>query len=195
MLLILVNFPRRALSMKLDVNAWHCSFISSSCASAFWQLNICSCLFRSPIDMCAVIIHECHVGYAFRTVWNNTESHWGLCCLAPVIMPIRIKLREGGVVSEVFLLLAIIQGDGREVCRMVYKYSSSAQLVIHIPQFNWWFMHNILYKTWLSCGQFFNMKVVSIMLYMDNPISGSPFQVPFARLYILEIHSCLPLEN
>ena len=34
-LLTLVNSPRRALSMKLDVNGWHCSFIRSSCASAF----------------------------------------------------------------------------------------------------------------------------------------------------------------
>ena len=39
----------------------------------FWQFNICSCLFKSPRDMSAVIIYECHIGYAFRTALNNTD--------------------------------------------------------------------------------------------------------------------------
>ena len=34
-LLIVVNSPRKAWNMKLDANHWHCSFISSLCASAF----------------------------------------------------------------------------------------------------------------------------------------------------------------
>ena len=79
-LLMLVNSPRWALSMKLDVNGWCCSFISSSCAGAFWWLNMCSCSITLPKDIWTVIIHEHHVGYAFRPGWNSMDSHLGLSC-------------------------------------------------------------------------------------------------------------------
>ena len=71
-----------------------------------------------------------------------------------------------------------MQGDGRKVHRMVYKFSCSAKLTIYIPQLDWWFMHNILDITGLgiSSGLIFNMEVVPVTLYMDNPISGSQFQ-------------------
>ena len=156
----------------------------------------CSCLFRLPINIWSVIIHECHVGYAFRTHSNNTDSHWGLSCFAPVSIPIRNRLREGGIASEaasryVFVVLSIVQGDGRKVCRMVYEFSCSAKLSINIPQPDLWFMYNILGITrlGLSCGLIFDRKVMSIMLYTDNPISGSPFQFPFARLFIFKVNS------
>ena len=57
--------------------------------------------------------------------------------------------------------------------------------------------NNILEITWLglSCNLIFNMKVVSIMLCIDNPISGSPFQVPFARLFIFEVNSVCDLKD
>ena len=49
-----------------------------------------------------MIIHACLIRYAFKTSLNNTDSHWGLSCFALVVMPMRIKLREG-VVSVVFI--------------------------------------------------------------------------------------------
>ena len=48
-----------AAEHEVDVNGWHCTFISNLCVSIFSMLNMCSYLFSSPIDMCAVIIHEC----------------------------------------------------------------------------------------------------------------------------------------
>ena len=93
-------------------------------------------------------------------------------------------------------VLSIVQGDGRKFCGMVYEFSCSAKLGIYIPQLDWWFMYNILDITrlGLSCGLIFNMKVVSVMLYMDNLISTSPFQIPFAWLFIFKV-LCLPLES
>ena len=91
-------------------------------------------------------------------------------------MYIRMKLKEGAYVSEVF--------------------SCSAQLVIPVPQLDWWFMYSILYITrlGLSFDLIFDMKVVFVTLYMENPISGSPFHVKIARLYIFKISSVFHLE-
>ena len=104
-------------------------------------------------------------------------------------------MREGGDVSEV-LFSVIMQDDGREVCRMVYNFSCSAKVGIHIPQLDCWFMHSILYITrmGLSCGLIFNMQVVSIMLYADNAISCSQFQIPLVRLFISKINSVSHLK-
>ena len=39
------------------------------------------------------------------------------------------------------------------------------------------------------------MEEMSIMLYTDNPVSGSPSQIPFARLFILKVNSYLWLDS
>ena len=35
----------------------------------------------------------------------------------------------------------------------------------------------------------FHMQVVSVMFNRNNPVSGSPFKIPFSWLFILKIHS------
>ena len=57
-------------------------------------------------------------------------------------------------------------------------------------------MYNILDITWsgLSYGLTFYMKVVSFALYTDNLISCSPFQIPFARLFIFKVNSVSDLK-
>ena len=69
-----------------------------------------------------------------------------------------------------------MQWDSKEIHRMVNKFSHSAKLGIHMPQFYQWFMHNILYTARLgpSWGLIFDVEVMSIMLYMDSLISSSP---------------------
>ena len=120
-----------------------------------------------------------------RTGSNNTDSHWGLSCFTLVIILIRNRLRVSGVVSEaavfffffLFFLASILKGNGRKVCRKIYEFSCSAKWGIHIPQLNWWFMHDILEITnsGLSCCLIFNMKVMSINI--------SIWTIPYLTLY------------
>ena len=65
---ILENSPRRVLNTKLHTNGCCHNFMGSSCTNAFWQLNIHSSLFRSPIDMCDMIISEWQLGMSSRLV-------------------------------------------------------------------------------------------------------------------------------
>ena len=55
---------------------------------------------------------------------------------------------------------------------------SIVQLEVHV----WHLLH---YRI-RSCGLVFNVKVVSTALCMDNPVSSSPFQIPFSRLLVLK---------
>ena len=184
----------------LDANSWCCSFISSLCASTFWQLNMFSCLFRLPIDICTVIIHECHVRYAFRTGWNNTDSQWDLSCVALVIIPIRNRLREGGVVSEAavfFFSLSFMYGDHVKVCRMVYEGSFSAKLSVQIPKLDLWFMYNILVITrlGLSCGLIFIMKVVVCHTLYEQSYIQHSISNPICQVVYFYSRLFLPLER
>ena len=43
-----------------------------------------------------------------------------------------------------------------------------------------------------SCSLVLYVKVVSVMLYADNPVPSSPLQVPFARLLFLK-NTLLPI--
>ena len=43
--------------------------VLSTCLLKYFQWHS-----RCPSDMCAVIIHEWHVGYAFQTGWKRTDS-------------------------------------------------------------------------------------------------------------------------
>ena len=40
----------------------------------------------------------------------------------------------------------------------------------------------------------FNMEVMSIALYMENPISGSPLQIQFTRSFIFKVNSVSDLK-
>ena len=39
------------------------------------------------------------------------------------------------------------------------------------------------------------MEVMSIMLNMDSSLSGSPFQIPFSRLFVFEVDSVANLKT
>ena len=73
---------------------------------------------------------------------------------------------------------------------MVDKCSDSAKLGVYVQEFHWQFKYYILYAagSYFSCGLVFNMQKVSIMLILDNSVSRSPLEVPFARLFVLEIY-------
>ena len=79
---------------------------------------------------------------------------------------------------------------------MVYELSCSAKQGISISCINWRLMYNILpiTRSCLSCGLIFNMNIMSIMLYMDNPISSSPFQISFSRWLVFEMYSVSNFE-
>ena len=80
---------------------------------------------------------------------------------------------------------------------MINIFACSAKLSIYVPKFYRWFQDHIFHVAGadLACGLVFDMKEVSVMLNADNPISWLPFQVPFARLCILEVHSVTNFEG
>ena len=82
---------------------------------------------------------------------------------------------------------------GRQICGVVDKFSSSAKFGVYIPEFNRWFQYYILHITgsYFSSSLVFNVKEVFVTLNLDNPISRSPFEVPFARLLFFEIYSVI----
>ena len=72
-----------------------------------------------------------------------------------------------------------------------------AELGVYIPEFCGQFQYDISYiaGSYFSSNLVFDMYEMSIMLNADNSISGSPFQVPFARLPVLEIYMISYLEG
>ena len=79
---------------------------------------------------------------------------------------------------------------GRQVCKVVDEISSSAKLGIYVPKLHWWFKYYILHiaRSHFSCGLVFDMQKVSIMLNLDNSVSGSPLEIPFTGLFVLKIY-------
>ena len=73
---------------------------------------------------------------------------------------------------------------------MIDIFSTSAKLGFYVPKFHWRFKYYILHVagSYFSCGLVFNMQKMSIVLNLDNSISGSPLEVPFAGLLVLEIY-------
>ena len=65
---------------------------------------------------------------------------------------------------------------------MIYNLSCSAKLCVNIPKLNWWFMHHILdiARSSFFCSLVFYMDVVSVVLYMDNPVTSCPLEIPFS---------------
>ena len=102
--------------------------------------------------MWAVIIHECHVGYAFRTGLNNTDSQHGVSSFFSAKVPMKRRLKKGhfmsnGVFCNMFIgnvILICVEGDSGKICWMIYKLSNSAKFCVNLPQLIWQFMHNIL---------------------------------------------------
>ena len=75
-------------------------------------------------------------------------------------------------------------------CRVIDIFSRSAKLSIYVPKFHWGFKYYILHITgsYFSCGLVFNVQNMSIMLNLDNSVSGSLLEVPFSGLLVLEIY-------
>ena len=81
--------------------------------------------------------------------------------------------------------------DSEEICWMVYKFSCPEKLCVNIPELNWWFMYNILDtagSSFSSCMVFY-VEEVSVVLYMDNPVTSSQLYVTFARLFVFKEYS------
>ena len=78
-------------------------------------------------------------------------------CFALIIMPIRIKLREGGVVRFFLLSCKVMLG---KFVRCITNFPALSNLVFTF--------HSFLYITrlGLSCGLTFNMKVGSVVLHI-----------------------------
>ena len=187
MLSVLENSSRRPLSTGCDASSWPWSVTNSWLAKVFWWLNICSCLFRSPSDMWAVIIHEWCVGRPLE-LDRTTETH-------DVVYPLSFLLRclwrvdwervvfmsnRGFLIYNMDIgitILICLKVNSGYICQMIYKFSSSAKCCANIPQLNWGFMYNILdiAGSSFSCSLVFYVGVVSVVLYTDNPVTICPF--------------------
>ena len=73
---------------------------------------------------------------------------------------------------------------------MVNIATGSAKLGVNVPELNGWFKNYIfdIAGPCLSCSLVFNVDVMSVALNTDNPVSGSPLQVPFAWLVVFEVY-------
>ena len=74
---------------------------------------------------------------------------------------------------------------------MVNVMTSSSELGVNVPKFDERFEDDVFHvaRLDLSSGLIFYMDEMSIMLNVDNLVSGSPLEVPLARLFILEVDS------
>ena len=74
---------------------------------------------------------------------------------------------------------------------MVDKLSTSVKFSFNILWLGWQSMHNIPDNAGssFSCSLVFYMAVVSLVLYTDNPVTISPFEIPSSRLLVFEVYS------
>ena len=81
------------------------------------------------------------------------------------------------IISSVVFLLSIHKLYGGQISGVVDISPSSTKLSVYIPEFYWWFQDNVcnIARSYFSSGLVFNMYEMSIMLNVDNSISGSPF--------------------
>ena len=75
------------------------------------------------------------------------------------------------------VILICAEMDSGEIYWMICKLSSSAKLFVNIPQLNWHFLQNILdiAGSSFSFSWVFYAEVVSIALYVDNPVTSCSF--------------------
>ena len=129
---------------------------------------------RCPKEMCAVMSHKWCVGYAFKTGWKSTNSvfssGWGVY--------------KGNHVQD-----AVIKMSANYLQCCMYKRC--------YPKFHWRFKYYILHiaRSYFSCGLVFNMQKMSVVLNLDNSVSGSPLEIPFSGLLLLEIYSVTYLKR
>ena len=80
---------------------------------------------------------------------------------------------------------------------MIDIETGSAKLGVNVPELNGRFKNYIfdIAGSCFSCSLVFNVDVMSVVLNMDNPVSGSPLQIPFALLFIFEIYMISHLKG
>ena len=80
---------------------------------------------------------------------------------------------------------------------MVNIATGSAKLDVNVPELNRRFKNDIfdVAGSGFSCSLVFNVNVMSIVLNMDNPVSGSPLQIPFAGLFVFEVYMISNLKG
>ena len=80
---------------------------------------------------------------------------------------------------------------------MVDTATGSAKLGVDIPEFSRRFQNYVgdITGPCFSCGLVFNVDVVSVMLNTNNPVTGSPLQIPFAWLFVFKIYTVSNLKG
>ena len=80
---------------------------------------------------------------------------------------------------------------------MVNIATGSAKLGVDIPELDRGFQNDVCDITGLcfSCGLVFDVDVMSVELYTNNLISGSPLQIPFAWLFVFEVYTVSNLKG
>ena len=75
--------------------------------------------------------------------------------------------------------------------------TGSTKLGVSVPELNRRFKNYIsdIAGLCLSCGLVFDVDVMSIVLNMNNPVSRSPLQIPFAWLFVFEVYTVSNLEG
>ena len=80
---------------------------------------------------------------------------------------------------------------------MVNTVTGSAKLGVDVPELDGGFKNYIfdVAGLCLSCSLVFDVDVMSVVPNTDNPVSGSPLQVPFAWLFVFEVYMISNLKG
>ena len=80
---------------------------------------------------------------------------------------------------------------------MIDIAAGPAELSVNVPEFNRRFKDDVLDIAGLcsACGLVFYVDVMSVALNTNNPVSGSPLQIPFAWLFIFEVYMISNVEG
>ena len=80
---------------------------------------------------------------------------------------------------------------------MVNIATSSAKLGVDVPKLDRRFQNYVCDVVGLcsSCSLIFNVDVMSVALNTDNPVSGSPLQIPFSWLFVFEVYMISDLKG
>ena len=80
---------------------------------------------------------------------------------------------------------------------MINIATGPAKLGVNVPELNGRCKNYIfdVAGPCFSCSLVFNVNVMSIALNMDNLVSGSPLQIPFARLFVFEVYMISNLKG
>ena len=169
-------------------------------SSVWWTASIASPYF--PNDTWAVIIQEWWVGYAFNTGWNSTDSLFSRVVLMSAIMHAMLERRWVQVIYRwlctwvefVIFNLQVWIVDKFVGWLMYFPALPNCMSIFHSSTGGLSTTSLTLHDLVFPSSLIFDMKVMSIMLNMDNSISRPPFLVPLSWLLVLEVNSVTYLE-